>query len=117
MKHLKIYHNPRCSKSRKTLQIIRDHGVEPEVIEYLKKPPTESELKKISNLLGLNPKHFVRINENDFKESGLSKKTSDNAAMFELMARFPKVIERPIVISNDRAIIGRPPENVLKILT
>jgi arsenate reductase (glutaredoxin) len=117
MKHLKIYHNPRCSKSRKTLQIIRDHGVEPEVIEYLKKPPTESELKKISNLLGLDPKHFVRINENDFKENGLSEKISDNAAMFQLMARFPKVIERPIVISNDRAIIGRPPENVLKILT
>ena len=65
MKHLKIYHNPRCSKSRKTLQIIRDHGVEPEVVEYLKTPPTENEIKKISNLLGLDPKRFVRTSEND----------------------------------------------------
>jgi arsenate reductase len=87
------------------------------VIEYLKKPPTESELKKISNLLGLDPKHFVRINENDFKENGLSEKISDNEAMFRLMAKFPKVIERPIVGSDDSAIIGRPPEKVLKILT
>ena len=117
MKHLKIYHNPRCSKSRKTLQIIRDHGVEPEVVEYLKKPPTDSELKKISTRLGLDPKRFVRINENDFKENGLSEKINDNEAMFRLMAKFPKVIERPIVVSDDRAIIGRPPENVLKILT
>ena len=117
MKHIKIYHNPRCSKSRKTLQIIRDHGVEPEVIEYLKKPLTENELKKISNLLGLEPKRFVRTNETDFKENGLSEKISDNEAMFRLMTKFPKVIERPIVASDDSAIIGRPPENVLKILT
>ena len=117
MKHLKIYHNPRCSKSRKTLQIIRDHGVEPEVVEYLKTPPTESEIKKISNLLGLDPKRFVRTSENDFKENGLSEKINDNEAMFRLMAKFPKIIERPIVVSEDRAIIGRPPENVLKILT
>ena len=117
MKHLKIYHNPRCSKSRKTLQIIRDHGVEPEVVEYLKTPPTENEIKKISNLLGLDPKRFVRTSENDFKENGLSEKISDNEAMFRLMAKFPKVIERPIVVSDDSAIIGRPPENVLKILT
>ena len=117
MKHLKIYHNPRCSKSRKTLQIIRDHGVEPEVVEYLKTPPTESEIKKISTLLGLDPKRFVRTSENDFKENGLSEKISDNEAMFRLMAKFPKVIERPIVVSDDSAIIGRPPENVLKILT
>ena len=117
MKDLKIYHNPRCSKSRKTLQIIRDHGVEPEVVEYLKTPPTESEIKKISNLLGLDPKRFVRTSENDFIENGLSEKISDNEAMFRLMAKFPKVIERPIVVSDDRAIIGRPPENVLKILT
>ena len=117
MKHLKIYHNPRCSKSRKTLQIIRDHGVEPEVVEYLKEPPTDSELKKISTLLGLDPKRFVRTSENDFKENGLSEKINDNEAMFRLMAKFPKVIERSIVVSDDRAIIGRPPENVLKILT
>ena len=117
MKNIKIYHNPRCSKSRKTLQIIRDHGIEPEVIEYLKTPPTESEIKKISNLLGLDPKRFVRTSENDFKENGLSEKISDNEAMFRLMAKFPKVIERPIVVSDDSAIIGRPPENVLKILT
>ena len=117
MKHLKIYHNPRCSKSRKTLQIIRDHGVEPEVVEYLKNPPTESELKKISTLLGLGPKRFVRTNENDFKENGLSENISDDGAMFRFMAKFPKIIERPIVVSDDRAIIGRPPENVLKMLT
>ena len=117
MKHLKIYHNPRCSKSRKTLQIIRDHGVEPEVVEYLKNPPNERELKKISTLLGLGPKRFVRVNENDFKENGLSEKISDDEAMLRLMAKFPKIIERPIVVSHDRAIIGRPPENVLKILT
>ena len=117
MKNIKIYHNPRCSKSRKTLKIIRDHGVEPEVVEYLKTPPTESEIKKISNLLGLDPKRFVRTSENDFKENGLSEKISDNEAMFRLMAKFHKIIERPLVVYDDSAIIGRPPENVLKILT
>ena len=117
MKHVKIYHNPRCSKSRKTLQIIREHGIEPEIIEYLKKPPTEDELKKISTLLGLNPKEFVRKNEIEFKENMLSEYIDNDEKMFRFMTEFPKIIERPIVISNNSAIIGRPPENVLKVLS
>mgnify|MGYP006080442235 CR=1 FL=1 len=117
MNDVRIYHNPRCSKSKKTLQIIRDRGIEPEVIEYLKKPPTEDELQKISKLLGLEPKGFVRKNEAEFKENGLSDKLNDNKEMFRLMSEFPKVIERPIVVSDKGAVIGRPPENVLKLLS
>ena len=116
MKVTTIYHNPRCSKSRQTLQLIRDNGVEPKIIEYLKTPLKKDELKNITNMLGLRPKEFIRKNENDFKENNLGEIIDDNEKIIEAMASHPKIIERPIVTKGESAIIGRPPENVLDIL-
>ena len=116
MNNVKIYHNPRCSKSRQALQIIKDYGVEPEVIEYLKEPLSRSELENIAKRLGLRPKEFVRKNEAEFKDNNLAGKLEKDSDLFEAMTEFPKIMERPIIISDLGAVIGRPPENVLKVL-
>ena len=116
MKEFTIYHNPRCSKSRQTLQILRDRGIEPSIVEYLKTPLQKDELKKISTSLGFRPKEFVRKNESDFKERNLVNHLEDDDKMIEAMAAYPKIIERPIVVLKGRAVIGRPPENVLKLI-
>ena len=115
MNNVKIYHNPRCSKSRQALQIIKDHGIEPEVIEYLKEPIGRIELENIAKRLGLRPKDFIRKNEAEFKDNNLSGRLEKDSDLFEAMAKFPKIMERPIIISDLGAVIGRPPENVLKI--
>lgn len=111
-----IYHNPRCSKSRQTLELIRDRGIEPEVVEYLKNPPTVEELSAILDKLQMDPRELMRQKETEFKLAGLDDETLDRATMVKKMVEFPKVIERPLVVSGDRAAVGRPPENVLKIL-
>ena len=111
-----IYHNPRCSKSRQALQILRDRGIEPSIVEYLKTPLQKDELKKISTSLGFRPKEFVRKNESDFKERNLVNHLEDDDKMIEAMAAYPKIIERPIVVLKDKAVIGRPPDNVLKLI-
>ena len=116
MKIITIYHNPRCSKSRQTLQLLRDNGVEPKIIEYLKAPLKKDELKDITNMLGLRPKEFIRKNENDFKDNNLGEIIDDNEKIIEAMVSYPKIIERPIVVVGNVAVIGRPPENVLEIL-
>ena len=116
MSNVKIYHNPRCSKSRQTLQIIKDRGIEPKVIEYLKEPLEKSELENIAKILGVRPKEFVRKNEAEFKDNNLDGKLEKDGDLFEAMEKFPKIMERPIIISDLGAVIGRPPENVLKIL-
>ncbi len=116
MKEFTIYHNPRCSKSRQALQILRDSGIEPNIVEYLKTPLQKDELKKISTSLGLRPKDFTRKNERDFKERNLGSHLENDDKMFELMAAYPKIIERPIVVFKDKAVLGRPPENVLKLI-
>ena len=116
MKEFTIYHNPRCSKSRQTLQILRDRGIEPSIVEYLKTPLQKDELKKISTSLGFRPKEFVRKNESDFKERNLVNHLEDDDKMIEAMAAYPKIIERPIVVLKDKAVIGRPPDNVLKLI-
>ena len=116
MNNVKIYHNPRCSKSRQALQIIKDYGVEPEVIEYLKEPIGRIELENIAKRLGLRPKDFIRKNEAEFKDNNLAGKLEKDSDLFEAIAKFPKIMERPIIISDMGAVIGRPPENVLKIL-
>ena len=116
MKEFTIYHNPRCSKSRQALQILRGRGIEPNIIEYLKTPLQKDELKKISTSLGLRPKEFVRKNESDFKERNLVNHLEDDDKMIEAMAAYPKIIERPIVVLKDKAVIGRPPDNVLKLI-
>ena len=116
MKEFTIYHNPRCSKSRQTLQILRDRGIEPSIVEYLKTPLQKNELKKISTSHGLRPKEFVRKNESDFKERNLVNHLEDDDKMIEAMAAYPKIIERPIVVLKSKAVLGRPPENVLKLI-
>ena len=116
MNDLTIYHNPRCSKSRQTLQIIKDHGIQPIVVEYLKAPLKKSELGNISRLLNKRPKDFVRKNEADFKENSIKDVIENDIELINKMVNFPKIIERPIVLYKNKAVIGRPPENVLELL-
>ena len=112
---MKIYHNPRCSKSRQTLNLIKDKGVEVEIIEYLNKTPSEKELSDIINLLGIKPEKLIRKGETDYKVNFKGKALSDSE-WISAMIKYPKLIERPIVISGNKAILGRPPENVLDLL-
>jgi len=110
-----IYHNPRCSKSRATLALLKEHGVEPEIIEYLKTPPSEAELDRILSMLGKEPLELMRKGEAEFKEH-IQGKTLSRAEAIALMVANPVVIERPIVVKGDRAAIGRPPESVLDVV-
>lgn len=113
---VKIYHNPRCSKSRETLSLLQEQGVEAEVVEYLKTPPSHAELQQILQQLGLKPRQLMRTKEPEYKENGLDDPSLSDSELIEAMVRVPKLIERPIVISNGKAAIGRPPQNVLEIL-
>ena len=112
---MKIYHNPRCSKSRQTLKLIEDHNSTVEVIEYLKDVPTEKELTDIINMLGIKPEQLIRKGEDIYKENFKGKTLSDKD-WIKAMIQFPKLIERPIVVDDKKAILGRPPENVLELL-
>ena len=113
-----MYHNPRCSKSRKTLELIHEAGVEPAIVEYLDTPPSAQQILDIAGLLGVGVQQLLRRNEADFKEATDLPDLDDDNALAEWLTRHPKVIERPIVVSADksRAVIGRPPENVLALL-
>ena len=113
---IRIYHNPRCSKSRQTLGLIRDAGEEPEVVEYLQNPPTQKELDNLLKLLGLEPQALMRKGEAVYKELGLGKKNLSRKEAIKVMLENPKLIERPIVVKGNRAVLGRPPENVNKLL-
>lgn len=110
-----IYHNPRCSKSRKTLALLQEHGIEPTVVEYLKNPPDKRELEIITRKLGVKPEQIVRRGEASFKEKFAGKSLSDSEWL-DALAEHPILIERPIVIKGERAVIGRPPENVLDLV-
>ncbi len=111
-----IYHNPRCGKSRQTLQLLKERGIEPEVIEYLKTPPNAEELDDILQKLGMQPRELMRKKEAEYKANGLDDAALDRAALIAGMVDHPILIERPIVIANGKAAIGRPPETVLTIL-
>ncbi|MDC9728980.1 MAG: arsenate reductase (glutaredoxin) [Methyloprofundus sp.] len=113
---VKIYHNPRCSKSRQTLQLLEENGIQPEVIEYLKKPPSAAELDEVLNFLNIEPRALMRTKEAEYKTSGMNNPDLDRAELIAGMVATPKLIERPIVITNGKAAIGRPPESVLEIL-
>lgn len=116
MPNYKIYHNPRCSKSRQTLQILKNAGVEIEVVLYLENHPSKKEIKELARLLNMRLIEFTRIKEGEFRASGLSKDASDDEIV-DLLAKMPKLIERPIVIKDgNQAVIGRPPENVNQLL-
>jgi arsenate reductase len=110
-----IYHNPRCTKSRAMLSLLQEHGIEPKVVEYLKDPPTASELKTIIAKLGIKPEQLVRKGEDVYK-SNYAGKTLTDAQWVEAMVKNPILIERPIVVSGSRAVIGRPPGNIETLL-
>lgn len=110
-----IYHNPRCSKSRETLKILRDNGVEPTIVEYLKDTPNAKELKKILSKLHLKPQDIIRTGEQIYKDQFKNMNFTD-AEWIDIMVENPKLIERPIVLKGNTGVIGRPPENVIKLL-
>ena len=112
---MKIYHNPRCSKSRQTLKLIQDSGKEVEIVEYLNTPLSFDDLKSIVDHLGITPEQLLRKNEAIFKEKFKGKSLSDDE-WIKAMVENPKLIERPIVIEGNKAILGRPPENVKTLL-
>ena len=115
MDAIKIYHNPRCAKSRETLAIIEKRDKAPQIIEYLKTPPTEKELKAIVKMLGGNVEQIIRKKEKLFEEKFKDKKYSE-AQWIKILVRNPILIERPIVVKGKKAVIGRPPENVKQLL-
>lgn len=115
--NLSIFHNPKCSKSRETLKLLNDRGIEPDIILYLQTPPTQKELSEILKKLGMEPKQLIRFKEPVAGKLGI--KPSDNrpnAEWIKLMAENPILIERPIVITSKKAALGRPPENVLGLI-
>jgi len=109
-----IYHNPRCSKSRQTLELIRAHGTEPHIVEYLQTPPSADQLKDILTKLGKTAAQIVRPKE--AKEEGIGVAALDNDALIAALVAHPRAIERPIVVTDDDAVLGRPPENVLDLI-
>jgi arsenate reductase len=111
-----IYHNPRCSKSRQTLQLLNDKGVEPTIIEYLQSPPDAKTLAQVLSLLAMAPRDLMRKKEAEYKDNNLGDEKLSEAQLIQAMVDYPKLIERPIVLANGKAAIGRPPEDVLKIL-
>ena len=111
-----IYHNPRCSKSRQALELIRAQGHEPEVVEYLTAPPDAKTLKRLIDMLGITARELLRNKEVEYKTAGLDSASLSDDKIIQAMLTYPKLIERPIVVVNDKAVMGRPVENVLTIL-
>jgi len=110
-----LYHNPRCSKSRATLALLQERGLEPEIIEYLQSPPSVTELADILAMLGKKPQELLRKGEAEYRERVQGKTLSDQE-LLALMVEYPRLIERPIVVHGQKAAVGRPPEAVLDIL-
>lgn len=111
-----IYHNPHCSKSRQTLELLRESGADPVVIEYLKTPPSREQLKETLRLLGIAPRELLRRGEEEYAMLNLDNPELGDDAILDAMVAHPRLIERPIVIHDGKAIIGRPPQRVLEIL-
>lgn len=111
-----ILHNPRCSKSRQTLALLEENGVQPTIVDYLKSPPSAGEIADILAKLGLEPRGLMRTKEAEYKEQGLDNPSLSRDQLIDAMVATPKLIERPVVLANDKAAIGRPPEQVLDIL-
>jgi len=113
---MKIYHNPRCSKSRQTLALIEQAGIDPEIVDYLNNPPTAGELDAILKMLDIEPQQLMRTKESIYKELGLREKSLSRDEAIDVMVENPKLIERPIVVKGKKAVLGRPPENVQRLL-
>lgn len=111
----RIFHNPRCSKSRQTLALLEEKGIQPDVVRYLDTPPSASELTAILKQLGKSPRELMRKGESEYKELGLDDSSLSDEQLIEAMVTHPKLIERPIVLHGGKAALGRPPEAVLDI--
>lgn len=113
---LTIYHNPRCSKSRQTLELLKKRGLEPRIVEYLKTPPDRRVLAKLLRLLELRPRDLMRTGGPEYKEYNLDNASLTDDQLMDALVKFPALIQRPIVVANGKAALGRPPESVLEIL-
>jgi arsenate reductase len=111
-----LYHNPRCSKSRQALELLRGRGIEPEIILYLERPPTRARLKALLDMLGIGARELLRKSEDAYKSLKLADPGLSDAKLIQAMVEHPILIERPIAVAGRRAVIGRPPEKVLEIL-
>ncbi|MFT5483293.1 MAG: arsenate reductase [Halieaceae bacterium] len=111
-----IYHNPRCSKSRQTLALLLENKIEPGVVEYLENPLTEATITELLHKLGIGARDLLRKGEDAYRESGLADDTLTEGDLIAAMVAHPKLIERPIVVRGNKAVIGRPPENVLELM-
>lgn len=111
-----IYHNPRCSKSRQTLQLLQENDISAEIVEYLKTPLSYDQLSEVINKLGITARDLLRTSEQDYKDMNLNNKDLSDDDLINAMVKAPKLMQRPIVVKADKAAIGRPPENVLSIL-
>lgn len=116
MSEITLYHNPRCSKSRQTLALLEERGLQPRIIRYLDTPPDAQTLDRLLNLLGLEPRQLMRPKETPYQALDLANSTLSRAELIDAMIAHPILIERPIVVANGKAAIGRPPESVLDIL-
>ncbi|MCQ4324315.1 arsenate reductase (glutaredoxin) [Stutzerimonas stutzeri] len=116
MTELILYHNPRCSKSRGALELLEARGLKPEIVRYLEAPPSAAELKALLDKLGLAPRQLLRTGEDEYQSLGLADPALSDEQLIDAMAGHPRLIERPILIAGDKAIVGRPPEKVLEIL-
>lgn len=116
MNGLTLYHNPRCSKSRETLQLLEEAGQAPKIVLYLDTPPSAATLRQLLKKLGLGARQLLRNKETLYKELGLDDTTLSDKALIDAMVAHPKLIERPIVVLGERAVLGRPPENALELI-
>jgi arsenate reductase len=116
MSDITIYHNPRCSKSRQTLAMLEEHNIQPEIVLYLENTPSKEKLQELLQQLGKSPRDILRKSEDAYKERGLSDTTLADDDLLDAMLAEPKLIERPIVVRGNNAVLGRPPENVLELI-
>ncbi|MHB9798541.1 arsenate reductase (glutaredoxin) [Pseudomonas sp. MT3] len=117
MSQISLFHNPRCSKSRGALELLEERGIQAEIIRYLETPPSAAELKALLGKLGIGARQLLRTGEDEYKTLDLANPALSDEQLIEAMASHPKLIERPILIVGDKAVIGRPPEKVLEILS
>ena len=111
-----LYHNPRWSKSRGALDLLQENGIEPEIVRYLEDPPDADALRALVRKLGIRPRELLRTGEEEYRSLGLADESIGDDAIIEAMVAHPRLIERPILVRGDRAVIGRPPERVLELV-
>lgn len=116
MEPITIYHNPRCSKSRATLALLEENDVSPEIVYYLETPPSKEQLRELLAKLGMGIRDILRSSEDEYGELGLDDDTLSEEIVFDIVCKHPQLLQRPIVVQGERAILGRPPENVLSLL-